>query len=235
MTNYVDPPVPVSRREISGGRPLSRLEVTSTDTAVTLFRRLRETASVPTGDTTSFDDYARWQAPDGDHADIGLAGRDVRLRAPHKDWDYAAYAPGATADWDNYEISAVVTGLSYRANPSATISVRVGSQSQLNVSVANHYLELRTGSVRNQATVLARDLHASVTHRVTVRAFRDTTVVLVDGRIVMSWACPDQSSCLSPITPGHSSTGGFALSGFRPDRNRPFARFDDVTVRRLGS
>lgn len=234
MTNYVDPPVPVSRREIASGL-LSRLEVTSADTAATLFHRLGEIASLPAGDTSSFDDYARWQAPNGKRADIGLAGRDVWLKVRHGDWDYAAYAPGSTADWDNYEISAVITDLSYRANPSATISVRIGSQSQLNVSVANHYLELRVGNVRNQATVLARDLHASFTHRVTVRVFRDVTMVLVDGRVVMSWACPDQPSCTSPITSSHSSTGGFALSGFRPDRNRPFARFDDVTVSRIGS
>lgn len=240
MTNYIDPAVPVSQREASTGL-LSRLEVTSKDTAASLFTTLKETASLPAGDVGSFDDPARWQGSNGDPADIVLRDRDVRLRSKHGDWDYAAYAPGATADWDNYEISADITGLDFRANPSATISVRVGSSSQLNVSVANHYLQVRWGSMQNRAITLARHLRASVSHRVTVRVFRDTTVVLIDGRVVMSGTCANQPSCASLATPGHpatggaASTGGFALSGFRPDRHRPFAHFDHVTVRPLAS
>jgi peptidoglycan/xylan/chitin deacetylase (PgdA/CDA1 family) len=240
MTNYIDPAVPVSRREASTGL-LSRLEVTSKDTGASLFTRLRETSSLPTGDVGSFDDPARWQGSNGDPADIVLRDRDVRLRSKHGDWDYAAYAPGATADWDNYEISADIAGLGFWANPSATISVRVGSSSQLNVSVANHYLQVRWGSVQNRAITLARHLRASVSHRVTVRVFRDTTVVLIDGRVVMSGTCASRPSCASLAAPGHpatggaASTGGFALSGFRPDRHRPFAHFDHVTVRPLAS
>jgi len=168
--------------------------------------------------------------------DIVLKARSVRLRSASGDWDYAAYAPGATADWDSYEISADITALDSRANPSATVSVRVGSPSQLNVSVANHYLQVRWGSVQNRAITLARPLRASLSHRVTVRVFRDTTVVLVDGRVVMSGTCANQPSCASAAAAGHGgsgSTGGFALSGFRPDRHRPFAHFDHVTVRPL--
>jgi biofilm PGA synthesis lipoprotein PgaB len=232
VTNYVDPPVPVSRREASTGF-LSRLEVTSTDTAGTLFTRLRETSSLPTGDTGSFDDPAQWQGPTGDRADIVLHARDVSLRSERGDWDYAAYAPGPTADWDNYKISAVITALNSRANPSATISVRVGSLSQLNVSVANHYLQIRLGTVRNPAVALARHLHASSSHRVTIQVLPDTTNVLVDGRVVMSWTCANQPSCAPLTTSAHSSTGGFALSGFRPDRHQPFAHFGDVMVEPL--
>ena len=119
LTNYVDPPMPVSRREAATGL-LSRLEVTSSDTAATLFRRLGETASLPPGEASSFDDSARWQGPGGDRAALVLRGRDVGLRSAHGDWDYAAYAPGGTADWDNYEISAVVTGL----DPGPTLAPR---------------------------------------------------------------------------------------------------------------
>jgi len=43
--------------------------------------------------------------------------------------------------------------------------------------------------VQNRAITLARPLRASLSHRVTVRVFRDTTVVLVDGRVVMSGTC----------------------------------------------
>jgi hypothetical protein len=95
--------------------------------------------------------------------------------------------------------------------------------------------------MQNRAITLARHLRASVSHRVTVRVFRDTTVVLIDGRVVMSGTCANQPSCASLATPGHpatggaASTGGFALSGFRPDRHRPFAHFDHVTVRPLAS
>jgi poly-beta-1,6-N-acetyl-D-glucosamine N-deacetylase len=225
MTNYLSPATPLSHREVAAGGIVSRLEVTSADTAATLFDRLREMASLPVADTSSFDDPARWQAPDGRTPDIALARRSVTF-TDGKRWNYAAYAPGATADWVGYEISADIGGLSYRADPSATVSVRVGSAAQLNVSVANHYLEVRLGSVQDRVVALTRDLTAATVHRITVKVAPDSTVVSVDGRMILSRACLASGGC---------GSGGFALAGFRPDPRRPFARFSHVTVRRLGS
>jgi poly-beta-1,6-N-acetyl-D-glucosamine N-deacetylase len=232
LTSDAGLPVPFSHREAAGGTA-NRLEITSSDTAATLFNRLEEIASLPVADTSSFDDRLQWLTSNATTASVALAGREVALEGRGK-WNYAAYAPGATADWDGYEISAEITPLSARADPSATISVRVGSAAQLNVSVANHYLNVTLGSVLAGVTVLAKDLPAASSHRVTIDVFPDTTVVSIDNEVTMSWACARGFGCFPP-TNSPSSTGGFAFSGFRPDASAPFARFDDVTVEQLAS
>jgi poly-beta-1,6-N-acetyl-D-glucosamine N-deacetylase len=232
LTSGAGSPAPFSRREAAGGTA-SRLEVTSSDTATTLFLRLKEIASLPVANTNSFDDRVQWLTSNATTANVALAGRNVALEGRGK-WDYAAYAPGATADWDSYEISAEIASLTSRADASATISVRVGSSAQLNVSVANHYMDVTLGSVLAGVNVLAKDLPAAAAHRVTIDVFPDATVVSVDSEVAMSWACTGELSCFPP-TNSPSSTGGFALSGFRPDVSAPFARFSDVTVERLTS
>lgn len=234
MTNYINPPVPLSRREAAAGDVVSRLEVTSADTAANLFDKLQEMASLPVADTRSFDDPARWQASNGGPADVALAQRSVIFNG-RKRWNYAAYAPGATADWVGYEISADLHALSYRADPSATLSVRLGSPSQLNVSVANHYLTVTLGGVQDPAVALTRNLPVAVVHRVAVKVFRHRTAVLVDGRLIVSRSCAHRSRHPLSAMSGRCGAGGFALSGFRPDPGRPFARFSHVSVRRLTS
>src|SRR5205814_2144594 len=104
MTNYIVPAVPLSRREAAQGI-VSRIEVTSSETATTLFSRLREIASLPVTNARPFSNRARWEAPNGRTANIAIAGRDIILKGGHAKWVYAAYAPGETADWDGYRIS----------------------------------------------------------------------------------------------------------------------------------
>jgi poly-beta-1,6-N-acetyl-D-glucosamine N-deacetylase len=232
LTNDAGPPAPFSDREAAGDTA-SRLEVTSSDTAASLFLRLEEIASLPVADTSTFDDRVQWLAPNTTTATVSLTGREVMLEGQGK-WNYAAYAPGATADWDGYEISAEIAPLSSGTDPSATISVRVGSAAQLNVSVANHYMDVTLGNVLAGVTVLAKELPAALAHRVTIDVFPDATVVSVDSEVAMSWACTGDVSCVPP-TNSPSTTGGFALSAFRRDASAPFARFDDVTVERLES
>ena len=233
LTNSVEPPVPVSYREAAGG-VIDQLGVSRSQSTAALFYRLREMASLPVADTSSFDDHSQWLGLNGATANIVLRKRNIILQGRRK-WNYAAYAPGATADWDAYEISVDIRFLNYRVHGSATISVRVGSRSQLNISVASHYMAARLGAVQGGATALARVLPTAPVHRVTIKVLPDTTVVFVDGQVVMFWMCGNHSSCVAAVTPGRFGSGGFALSGFRSGTNQPFARFDDVTVERLAS
>jgi hypothetical protein len=222
MTNYVAPATPLSRRE-AATRFISRLEVTSADTAEMLFTRLRRTASLPTADASALAELGRWAGENGKPAGIAVSGKSVTFKSKHATWGYAAYAPGETADWDRYRISAEITQLNPQTDPSATLSVRLGSASQVNVNIANHYMEVRLGNVHSSATAVARALPASSAHRVSVQVRRKITLVFVDGRLIMRRAVPA----------GPASTGGFALSVFRPSLRRPFPRFSGVSLTRL--
>ena len=224
MTNYVDPPVPLSRREAATG-VVSRLELTREDTWATLFSRLRAVTSLRVAGPGIFADRARWLTDNGEPAHLRIAGRRITLAGRQAKWGYAAYAPGETADWDGYSITTWIANLALLANPSATISVRLGSRSQLNVSVANHYVEVRLGSVGTGRVALEEDLSASPVHRVTIQVRPRLTVVSIDGHVI--WK--------KPVTPGPSSMGGFALSSFRHDTHGSFPRFGAFTVRRLAS
>lgn len=223
MTNYIAPPIPVSRREAAYGL-LSRLELTRDDTEDTLFSRLRALASLPVAGPGIFTHRARWRAEDGTTAHLGIAGRNITLLG-HATWAYAAYAPSETADWDGYSITTRIANLTPLANPTATISVRLGSKSQLNVSVANHYVEVKLGSVRTSRVARGIDLRASPAHRVTIQVRSRLMVVSIDGQVI--WK--------KPVSPGAVSTGGFALSSFRHDPRDRFPRFDAFTVRLLAS
>lgn len=224
MTNYIEPPVPLSRREAATG-VISRLELTREDTAATLFSGLQTVTSLPVAGRGIFTDRARWLAENGDPAHLGIARRNIAFAGRRAKWGYAAYAPGETADWDGYSITTRIANLALLANPSATISVRVGSRSQLNVSVANHYVEVRLGSVGTGRVALGKDLSASPVHWVTIQVRPKRTVVSIDGQVI--WK--------KPVSPGPFSTGGFALSSFRHDTHDRFPRFDTFTVRRLAS
>jgi peptidoglycan/xylan/chitin deacetylase (PgdA/CDA1 family) len=224
MTNYVRPPVPLSRRE-AATEVLGRLEVHSKDTAASLFAGLRETASLPVADTAGFADRYRWLAEDGKPANVVVAGRKVIFQGRRARWTYAAYAPGGSADWDGYKISARINRLDPAANPSATISVRLGSADQLNVSIANHYVKVRPGDLRSRTVVLARALTASRQHLVTIMIRRRVSVLSVDGQVLLR----------RRVTPGPSSTGGFAVASFRSRSATPFPRISVVTLRRLAS
>lgn len=224
MTNYIDPPVSLSRREAANGL-ISRMELTREDTADTLFSRLQAAASVPVARTGIVTDRARWLAEDGNTAHLRIAGKNITFKDGHATWAYAAYAPGGTADWDGYSVTTKIANLTLPANPNATISVRLGSRSQLNVSVANHYVEIRLGSVRTSRVARGKALPASAAHRVTIQVQPRLTVVSIDGQVI--WK--------KPVTPGPSSTGGFALSAFRHDPHGPFPAFGAFTVRRLAS
>jgi len=223
MTNYIEPPAPLSRREAATGL-ISRMELTREDTAATLFSRLQPVTSQPVASPGSTD-RARWLAEDGNTAHLGIAGRNITFKGRHATWAYAAYAPGGTADWDGYSVTTKIASLTPLANPSATISVRLGSRSQLNVSVANHYVEVKLGGVRTSRVARARALPASPAHRITIRVQPRLTVVSIDGQVI--WK--------KPVAPGPSSTGGFALSAFRHDPHSQFPRFGAFTVRRLAS
>jgi biofilm PGA synthesis lipoprotein PgaB len=225
MTNYIEPPAPLSRREAATGL-VSRMELTREDTAGTLFSRLQAVASLPVASPGIVTDRARWLAEDGNTAHLGISGRNITFKDGHATWAYAAYAPGETADWDGYSITTRIAGLTpRRASPSATISVRLGSRSQLNVSVANHYVEVKLGSVRSSRVARGKDLPASPVHRVSIQVRPALTVVSIDGQVI--WK--------KPVSPGPSSTGGFALSGFRHDPHGRFPRFSALTVRRVAS
>jgi hypothetical protein len=224
MTNYIDPAVPLSRREAAGDL-VSRMEITREDTAGTLLSRLQAVASVPVASPAVVTDRARWLAEDGNTAHLGIAGKNIRFEDRHAKWAYAAYAPGGTADWDGYSIRTKITNLTLLANPSATVSVRLGSRSQLNVSVANHYVEVKLGGVRTSRVAREKALPASPAHRVTIQVQPRLTVVSIDGQVI--WK--------KPVTPGPASTGGFALSAFRHDPHGPFPRFGAFTVKRLAS
>lgn len=229
MTNYIAPPVPLSHREAATG-VISRLELTRTDTADTLFSRLQATASLPVAGGNILKDRARWEYEGAKTTHLAIAGRNITFAGGHARWAYAAYAPGAAADWDGYRITTKIANLTPTANPTATISVRLGSGSQLNVSVANHYVEVRPGDIRSRRVARAKDLPASSTHRVTLQVWPSLTVVSIDGRVIwekLIWG--------KPVTPGPASTGGFALSSFRSHTHRPFPRFSGFTVRRLTS
>jgi poly-beta-1,6-N-acetyl-D-glucosamine N-deacetylase len=224
MTNYVQPPVPVSRREASRGF-ISRLEIMRTDTARTLFERLSRTASLSIADESKLNDRTRWENRSGKEAKIAIKGGGLVFEDKNATWAYAAYNPGATADWDGYAISVKVMGLDPATNPSATVSVRVGSASQLNVSISNHYMEVRLGDVSAVTTILRKGLPAATAHSIILRVYPDVTVVYVDGiRVIQR---PDKI--------GPTSTGGFALSSFRTNRVQPFASFGDLALRRLAS
>jgi biofilm PGA synthesis lipoprotein PgaB len=222
MTNYLDPAVPFSRREAASGGQVSRLEVFSSDTAASLFSQMRVIASLPVGDMRALRSRTRWESENGNPANIALVRKSIRFTG-RKTWDYAAFAPGSTADWDGYTVTAMISGLNYQANPSATLSVRVGSRSQLNVSVSNHYLEVRLGAASAYSTALATALGASLVHQVTVQVRPRLTVVSVDGKVAMK----------KHATPGPLSTGGIALSSFRPGPQSPFPFFRDITLKRI--
>jgi poly-beta-1,6-N-acetyl-D-glucosamine N-deacetylase len=222
MTNYVTPPVPVSRREAATGI-VSRLEVTSTDTALNLFDQLRTIASLPVADTAGFADRDRWLSEKSGLANVTVARRTVIFQGRQERWAYAAYAPGGSADWDDYQIMARITGLNPRTNPSATISVRLGSAAQLNVSIANHYVKVRPGSLRSTTIALARALPARRTHQVTIKVRGRLSVLSVDGQVLLR----------RRVTPGPTSTGGFALASFRSVRARPFPRIKVIALRPL--
>lgn len=224
MTNYVTPPVPLSRRE-AATRVLGRLEVHSNDTAASLFTGLQETASLPVADTTDFAGRDRWLGEDGKPANVVVAGHKVIFLGGRVRWAYAAYAPGGSADWDNYDVSARINGLDPDANPSATISVRIGSADQFNVSIANHYLKVRPGDLHGRTVVLARALTASREHLVTIEVRRRVSVLSVDGQVILR----------QRVTPGPSSTGGFSVASFRSRAATPFPRIDVVSLRRLPS
>jgi poly-beta-1,6-N-acetyl-D-glucosamine N-deacetylase len=224
MTNYIEPPAPLSRREAAAGL-VSRMELTREDTAGTLFSQLQAIASVPVASPAVVTDRTRWLAEDGNTAHLGIAGRNITFKGRHATWAYAAYAPGGTADWDGYSITTKIADLTLPANPNATISVRLGSRSQLNVSVANHYVEVKLGSVRTSRVARGKALSASAAHRLTVRVQPRLTVVSIDGQVI--WK--------KPVIPGPSSTGGFALSAFRHDPHSQFPRFGAFTLRRLAS
>ena len=224
MTNYLDPAVPVSRREAAGGT-ISRLEITGADTAATVFRRLAEMTSLPACDVAALSDRRRWQTEGGKAAAIRTAGRRVVFRRSHSRWAYAAFAPGATADWDSYRLTTTVRHLDYLANPSATIIVRLGSRSQLNVRVANHYVEVTVGDIRRGKLVLARGLPATAAHRVSVRVVRARTVLLIDGKLVLR----------RRAAPGPPSPGGFPLAGLRARRQPALPRRPGVTGPRAAS
>ncbi len=224
MTNYLDPAVPLSRREATSAI-ISRLEITRPDSAAWLFGRLREMTSLPAGRLRTLDDASRWVGADGKQPAITINKRQVVFQNGHARWAYAAFAPGETADWDNYRIAAQIGKLDYHANPSATISVRLGSGSELNVRLANHYVEVTLGDIRSRMVAIARDLPAASSHVVAIEVRRRTTVVSVDGKIVMR----------KHAAPGPSSTGGFALSAFRVSRGYGYPRFRAITCVRLDS
>lgn len=224
MTSYVTPPVALSHREAASG-VVSRLEVTSATTTEMLLSGLREIAGLPVADMSNFDKRTYWEALDGNAADVTIAGRDVLFKSKHSRWAYAAFAPGATADWHGYRITVEITGLSYQANSTATISVRLGSAAQLNIGVANHYLKVRLGGVRTRKIALAKRLPASSAHRVTIQVKPATTIVFIDGQVIMR----------KPVVHGPSSTGGFAVSSFRSDTKLAFPRFTDIDLKQLAS
>jgi biofilm PGA synthesis lipoprotein PgaB len=222
MTNYVDPAVPVSRREATAG-VISRLEVTRADTAASLLRRMRAMRSIPVGRTVGFRYDQRWQGEGDSKPVLSADGQRLAFGDNRFRWAIAAYAPGETADWDGYAVRAQIGGLDYTSNPNATISVRYGSASQLNVTVSNHYVSVTLGSVRSKRAVLATDLPPASAHSVGIYVRRDSTAIFIDGARVLS----------RPVTPGPASTGGFALSSFRPDLRVPYPVFGHLECRRL--
>ena len=224
VTSYVAPPVPLSHREAASD-VVSRLEVTDATTTEMLSSHLREIASLPVADMSSFDKRTCWEVPSENAADVIITGRDVLFKNGHSRWVYATFAPGATADWDGYEITVEITGLNYQAGSTATISVRIGSSSQLNVSVANHYVKVRPGGVHNRKIALARMIPASPAHRVAIKVRPAMTIVSLDGQVIME----------KRVVRGPSSTGGFAVSSFRSNTKLAFPRFIGIELVRLAS
>ena len=220
MTNYLEPPVPVSRRE-AATKIISRLEVVSTTSAQRLFNRLREMASLQDGQAGPLHDNRRWLAENGRQASVATAGRSISFRDNRKTWAYAAYAPGATADWSSYRLAVTAAGLRLPANPTATLSVRLGSPAQLSVSVSNHYVMVSSADLSRRRIRVGRDLLAADSHRIVIVVRPGRTKIMVDGAVLVTLRARR----------GRGGTGGFALAAFRSDRRRPFPFFTGIACR----
>ncbi|WP_107485125.1 polysaccharide deacetylase family protein [Streptomyces sp. MP131-18] len=216
LTNRAGRPLPPSRRS-APGECFERLEVLSGTTADALVREVaRRTPLPPGGDLLA--DRERWVAADRRPPAPGtLPGGGPRRPAAGR-YQYAEYAPHATADWDGYTVRADVSGLT-AGGATFGLAARVGGGSPVQVRVSHHRVRL----VENGSTRAERRLPRGTAHRVELTVRGGRTTVVVDGRVRLA--------ATADTAPG---TGGVAVSASRAGRDVPWPVIDALRVERTG-
>lgn len=178
----------------------------------------------PVTDATGLANKTLWTGTDGRQAPV-TTSRSTLSFTGSGNYAYAAFAPGATADWANYTASARITNLRpppHTSGATGTLSVRVGSRHELSVGVSHHHVRIQHGTSGDRRTVLSQPLPTADTHQITIQVHANRTIVTVDGAPTYH----------TPTPPGPQASGGLAASSYRPDTNSPFARISSINLQK---
>lgn len=212
---------PTTSRRAAAGKVLGRIEVARNITADQLLATVASVTSIPVSQARPLASPRAWNADTTDAAPVATSGRTLRLIAGGED-ETVTYAEDATADWDNYAVTATVQHLTRSRGNSASVLVRVGSTHPLAVRLDARSVEV-TATHGLRTTVLRRSaLFPSSHHDVGVQVTTRATFITVDH--LVTFALPEASGA------GAAGTGGIGLSARRASVHHAWPSFANLTV-----
>ncbi len=213
-------PQPVSRRVVAN-QLIERFELTRTSTASQAFQQLAAMQTLPPAQAAhplAIDTH--WYEEGGHPAPVDTTDTSVTPDASSLRYVKMTWAPQRTADWDDYTVSATVTGLEASSGGTGGLRVRADSSAELLLRVSDHQATITDAA----GTTLGRfPIAALGAHKLTATVAAAYTRFSVDGTVLLQ----------VPSAGGPTTTGGFGFATQRSSTSLPFVSYTDVRVSAL--
>lgn len=217
FTNPANTPQPATRRAIASGT-IQRLEVMRSTTARELFSEMAAMETVPPSAAAKpLTVDKKWMIPSGEAAKFTVHGDTLQPTNPTSTYVRLDWAPQRTADWQNYAVSATVTGLDSTVNTTGGLRVRVGSAAETALRVSANQASVQDAAGKRLGTF---KLTPGSRHTLKVQVRSGSTEFFVDGATLMT----------VPAKTGPLMTGGFGVVSGRAKTSVPFPAYSGLAV-----